>query len=236
MEECIRGMPVLAAEINKKGGLLGKHPIEIVYRDDQTKPDVGAREARQLILNEKVNAIFGVYSSAVALAVQEIIHEHKTLHFAATSNSSAITTENHTPYTYQWCPDSDMQSGAVVVAVTKLIKERNWTKFVSIGQDYEWGRATHKRLHYRARQVGTGSQGEQAALVQARRDRFHRPTSPPSWLSAPTSSIRPSPARTTRPSCSRRKRRACSRSRPIPGGVDVGESSCASSARRCRAG
>ena len=144
MEECIRGMPVLAAEINKKGGLLGKHPIEIVYRDDQTKPDVGAREARQLILNEKVNAIFGVYSSAVALAVQEIIHEHKTLHFAATSNSSAITTENHTPYTYQWCPDSDMQSGAVVVAVTKLIKERNWTKFVSIGQDYEWGRATHR--------------------------------------------------------------------------------------------
>lgn len=144
MAEAIRGMPVLAAEINKKGGLLGKHPIEIIYRDTQTKPDVGAREARQLILNEKVNAIFGVYSSAVALAVQEIIHEHKTLHFAATSNSSTITTENHTPYTYQWCPDSDMQSGAVVVAVGKLVKERNWKKFVSIGQDYEWGRTTHK--------------------------------------------------------------------------------------------
>ena len=144
MAECIRGLPVLAAEINKKGGLLGKHPIEIIYRDDQTKPDVGAREARQLILSEKVNAIFGTYSSAVALAIQEIIHEHKTLHFAATSNSSSITTENHTPYTYQWCPDSDMQSGAVVVAVSKLVKERNWKKFVSIGQDYEWGRATHK--------------------------------------------------------------------------------------------
>ena len=144
MAEAIRGLPVLAGEINKTGGLLGKHPIEIIYRDTQTKPDVGAREARQLILNEKVNAIFGVYSSAVALAVQEIIHEHKTLHFAATSNSSAITTENHTPYTYQWCPDSDMQSGAVVVAVAKLVKERNWKKFVSIGQDYEWGRATHR--------------------------------------------------------------------------------------------
>lgn len=143
MAECIRGMPVLAAEINSRGGLLGKHPIEIIYRDDQTKPDVGAREARQLILNEKVNAIFGVYSSAVALAVQEIIHEHKTLHFAATSNSSSITTENHTPYTYQWCPDSDMQSGAVVVAVSRLVKDRKWKKFVSIGQDYEWGRQTH---------------------------------------------------------------------------------------------
>jgi len=144
MAEAIRGLPVLAADINKKGGLLGKHPIEIVYRDTQTKPDTGAREARQMILNEKVNAIFGTYSSAVALAVQEIIHEHKVLHFAATSNSSNITTENHTPYTYEWCPDSDMQSGAVVVAVAKLIKARKWTKFVSIGQDYEWGRQTHK--------------------------------------------------------------------------------------------
>jgi branched-chain amino acid transport system substrate-binding protein len=144
MAEAIRGLPVLAADINKKGGLLGKHPIEIIYRDTQTKPDTGAREARQMIINEKVNAIFGTYSSAVALAVQEIIHEHKVLHFAATSNSSSITTENHTPYTYEWCPDSDMQSGAVVVAVAKLIKARHWTKFVSIGQDYEWGRQTHK--------------------------------------------------------------------------------------------
>jgi len=144
MAECIRGMPVLAAEINSRGGLLGKHPIEIIYRDSQTKPDVAAREARQLILNEKVNAIFGTYSSAAALAVQEIIHELKTLHFAATSNSTSITTENHTPYTYQWCPDSDMQSGAVVVAVAKLVKDRKWTKFASIGQDYEWGRTTHK--------------------------------------------------------------------------------------------
>ena len=143
MAEAIRGMPVLAAEINKKGGVGGR-PIEIIYRDTQTKPDVGAREARQLILNENVDAIFGVYSSAVALAVQEIIHEHKKLHFAATSNSSTITTENHTPYTYQWCPDSDMQSGAVVVAVAKLVKDRKWKKFVSIGQDYEWGRQTHR--------------------------------------------------------------------------------------------
>ena len=122
MAHCIKGLPVAIAELNKRGGLLGKHQIEMVYRDTETKPDVGAREAKSLILNDKVDAIFGTYSSAVALAIQEIIHEHKVLHFAATSNSSKITQENYTPYTYQFCPDSNMQSGSVVVAVAKMAK------------------------------------------------------------------------------------------------------------------
>ena len=47
----IKGLPLIAAEINKRGGLLGKHPIELYFRDTQTKPDVGAREARSLIMN-----------------------------------------------------------------------------------------------------------------------------------------------------------------------------------------
>ena len=100
-ERPIKGLPLIAAEINKRGGLLGKHPIELYFRDTQTKPDVGAREARSLILNEKVQAIIGTWSSAVAMAIQEIIHEHKLLHLAATSNSSKIVNENYTPYTFQ---------------------------------------------------------------------------------------------------------------------------------------
>ncbi len=144
MSHAIRGLPLLAREINDRGGLLGKHPIHLVYRDDATRPEVGAREAVSLIVNEKVNAIFGTYSSGVALAVQEVIHEHKTLHFAATSNSSKITEENHTPYTWQFCPDSNMQSGAAVRAVVQFAKKNGWKSFVSLGQDYEWGRDTHR--------------------------------------------------------------------------------------------
>ncbi len=144
VENAIKGIPLAVAEINAKGGFLGKHPIEIVYRDDQTKPDVGAREAKSIILNDKVQTIIGTYSSAVALAIEEITHEHKVLHIAATSNSSKITQDNYSPYTYQFCPDSNMQSGAVVVAVAKMVKKNKWKSFVSIGQDYEWGRDTHK--------------------------------------------------------------------------------------------
>ena len=139
-ERPIKGLPLIAAEINKRGGLLGKHPIELHFRDTQTKPDVGAREARSLILNEKVQTIIGTWSSAVAMAIQEITHEHKVLHLAATSNSSKIVNENYTPYSFQFGPNSRMQSGATVVAVLKMIKSRGWKTYVTLGLDYEWGR------------------------------------------------------------------------------------------------
>lgn len=139
-ERPIKGLPLIAAEINKRGGLLGKHPIELHFRDTQTKPGVGAREARSLILNEKVQTIIGTWSSAVAMAIQEIIHEHKVLHLAATSNSSKIVNENYTPYSFQFGPNSRMQSGATVVAVLKMIKSKGWKSYVTLGLDYEWGR------------------------------------------------------------------------------------------------
>jgi branched-chain amino acid transport system substrate-binding protein len=144
MSHTIRGLPLLAKELNQRGGLLGRHPIQLVFRDDETEPEAGARAAATLIVEDRAHALLGTYSSAVALAVQEVIHQHQTLHFAATSNSSRITQENYTPYTYQMCPDSNMQSGAVVRAVAQLAAKNGWQSFVSLGQDYEWGRETHR--------------------------------------------------------------------------------------------
>ncbi|MEW6668954.1 MAG: ABC transporter substrate-binding protein [Thermodesulfobacteriota bacterium] len=143
-ERPIKGLPLIAAEINKRGGFLGKHPVELIFRDTQTKPDVGAREARSLILNEKVKTIIGMWSSAVAMAVQEIVHEYKVLHLAATSNSSKIVNENYTPYTFLFGPNSQMQSSATVVAVSKMIKDKGWKNYVTLGLDYEWGRDAQK--------------------------------------------------------------------------------------------
>jgi branched-chain amino acid transport system substrate-binding protein len=78
------------------------------------------------------------------MAIQEIIHENKVLHLAATSNSSKIVNENFTPYTFQFGPNSRMQSGATVVAVARMIEEKGWKRYVTLGLDYEWGRDAQK--------------------------------------------------------------------------------------------
>lgn len=129
-------------EINTQGGFLGEHPIKLFIRDSHTKPDVAVREAKDLILREKVRAILGTYSSACAVAIKPIAQEYKVLHIPAISNSENITKVNFSPYTYQVVPNSYMQAKAVVLGVAELAKKKGWKEYVTIASDYEWGRST----------------------------------------------------------------------------------------------
>ena len=115
-------------EINAQGGFLGEHPIKLFIRDSQTKPDVAVREAKDLILREKVRAILGTYSSACAVAIKPVAQEYKVLHIPAISNSENITKVNFSPYTYQVVPNSYMQAKAVVVGVAELAKKKGWKR------------------------------------------------------------------------------------------------------------
>jgi branched-chain amino acid transport system substrate-binding protein len=129
-------------EINKKGGFLGKHPIKLFIRDDQTKPDVAVRETKDLILRDKVRCVLGSYSSACAVAIKPVCQEYKVLHIAAISNSENITKINFSPYTYQVVPNTYMQAKASVIGVAELAKKKGWKEYVTIASDYEWGRST----------------------------------------------------------------------------------------------
>ena len=55
-------------EINKSGGALGRK-FTMIARDDKMSPAVGLREAKDLVLNQKVSILTGVLSSGVALAI-----------------------------------------------------------------------------------------------------------------------------------------------------------------------
>ena len=129
-------------EINAQGGFLGQHSIELFIRDTHTKPDVAVREAKDLILRDKVRAILGTYSSACAVAIKPVAQEYKVLHIPAISNSENITKVNFSPYTYQVVPNSYMQAKAVVVGVAELAKKKGWKSYITLASDYEWGRST----------------------------------------------------------------------------------------------
>ncbi len=140
-------------EINKAGGFLGKHPIKLFVRDSHTKPDVAVREAKDLILRDKVRCILGTYSSACAVAIKPVCKEYKVLHIAAISNSENITKTHFSPYTYQVVPNSYMQAKAVVLGVAELAKKKGWKNYITIASDYEWGRSTQKNTVALLRQL-----------------------------------------------------------------------------------
>jgi len=74
----LAGVKIAIDEINKAGGILGR-PLEVISRDDKLKAEVGVREAKDLILNQKVHWIQGTVSSAVALAVSAYCKGQKTI-------------------------------------------------------------------------------------------------------------------------------------------------------------
>ena len=140
----VDAIKLAVGEINAQGGFLGKHPIKVFIRDTHTKPDVAVREAKDLILRDKVRCVLGTYSSACAVAIKPVCQEYKVLHIPAVSNSENITKVNFSPYTYQVVPNSYMQAKAVVLGVAELAKKKGWKNYVTIASDYEWGRSTQQ--------------------------------------------------------------------------------------------
>lgn len=70
-----RGLQLWEKQVNERGGLLGK-PVEIVVLDDQSQPDKAKELYQQLIEDDKVDLLFGPYSSGLTEAVADIAEQH----------------------------------------------------------------------------------------------------------------------------------------------------------------
>ncbi|MFC5547330.1 ABC transporter substrate-binding protein [Massilia aerilata] len=70
------GVRLAAAEINAKGGVLGRQ-LQLVERDEEAKPERGVQIAQELINKEKVVATVGFINTGVALASQRFYQQAK---------------------------------------------------------------------------------------------------------------------------------------------------------------
>src|SRR3989475_2748790 len=57
--------------VQEAGGQVGGRKIELVYEDDEGKPDVGLSKIRKLVEQDKVAVVVGPVSSPVALAARK---------------------------------------------------------------------------------------------------------------------------------------------------------------------
>jgi urea transport system substrate-binding protein len=67
-------------ELNAAGGLLGRQ-VEMVVADTRSDPQTAAAEARRLIEQERVSALFGCWTSACRKAVKPVVERYKHLLF-----------------------------------------------------------------------------------------------------------------------------------------------------------
>jgi branched-chain amino acid transport system substrate-binding protein len=126
-----------ADEINAGGGILGRK-IALSIRDTEFKVDVGIREAKDLVLREKVNFLLGGISSGVSLATSTAVSkEYKVIQIASVANTHRQTVELFQRYFFQVVPHTFMEGKAAAMVAAK---QPAWKTYYTIGYDYEFGR------------------------------------------------------------------------------------------------
>ncbi|WP_018698258.1 ABC transporter substrate-binding protein [Amorphus coralli] len=96
-EAITRGLQIAIDEINAAGGLLDGRMIELIQRDDESKPPKGLIAARELIFNEDVAAFFGGIDSPVSLAIAPLANQEKTPFMAVWAAATGITRNGADP-------------------------------------------------------------------------------------------------------------------------------------------
>jgi branched-chain amino acid transport system substrate-binding protein len=106
------------------GGRVLGVPIELVYGDLQNKPDVGMGIARRWYDQERVDSIFGLGNSAVALAVQGLTREKSRINISVGAGTTDLTGKACSPLGVHWTFDNYALARATVTALSREGKRR----------------------------------------------------------------------------------------------------------------
>ncbi|MCK9376628.1 MAG: ABC transporter substrate-binding protein [Syntrophobacterales bacterium] len=97
--EIHQGILYAVEEANARGGVAG-HPVELLSRDDQSKPDVAVNQAQDLIFRGKVTGLVGGYVDALVGPISQQAARQRVPYVASASLQQALT-ENKNPYFFR---------------------------------------------------------------------------------------------------------------------------------------
>jgi branched-chain amino acid transport system substrate-binding protein len=110
--------------VNEKGGVLGKHRIEAVNADGQSKADVAINEAERLLNQEKVDVLLGVYSSAHAVPLATRVDAQQKILWIAVAIATAVVKDKNLKYTFRGQVHSDQFGHASTTFVAENAKAK----------------------------------------------------------------------------------------------------------------
>src|SRR5476649_1723954 len=122
------GVKLAVAEINAKGGVMGRSLL-LIERDDEAKNERGVQIAQELINKEKVAATVGYINTGVALASQRFYQEAKIPVMNNVSTGTIVTKQFLPPefpdnYIFRTSANDTIQSAMIVDEVVR----RKYTK------------------------------------------------------------------------------------------------------------
>ncbi|MYM36668.1 ABC transporter substrate-binding protein [Duganella sp. FT94W] len=139
------GVKLAAAEINAKGGVLGRQ-IQLVERDDEAKNERGVQIAQELINKERVVATVGYINTGVALASQRFYQEAKIPVMNNVATGSIITQQfakEPENYIFRNSANDQIQSQMII---KEAVDNRKFKKVAILADSTNYGQLGREDL------------------------------------------------------------------------------------------
>jgi branched-chain amino acid transport system substrate-binding protein len=130
----VDGAKYAEAEINKKGGILGRQ-VQLLVEDSANDVGTGVQKTRKLIDRDNVDVIFGDVNSGIAYAMSQVTNEKKVLHIVPGGHTDPITGADCKWNVFRVCNTTTMDASAV----TPQLVTRFGKKWFFITPDYAYG-------------------------------------------------------------------------------------------------
>src|ERR1700691_2560395 len=122
--------------LDHMGRKLGGLPVEVVYEDDEIKPDVGVQKTQKLIESDHVDFIVGYIWSNVLLASLKPLVDSKTMTVVTNAGPSQFAGELCSPYVFS----TSWQNDETPSAVGQYMNEKGVKTAFLIGPNYAAGK------------------------------------------------------------------------------------------------
>src|SRR4030081_2283806 len=111
-------------------------PVEVIYEDDQQKPEVGLQKTQKLIQSDNVDFIVGYIWSNVLLASLKPAVDSKTFLISANAGPSQVAGELCSPFFFS----TSWQNDQTPQAMGEYMNQKGVKTAFLIGPDYAAGR------------------------------------------------------------------------------------------------
>ncbi len=130
----VDGAKYAEAEINKKGGILGRQ-VQLLVEDSANDVGTGVQKTRKLIDRDNVAAILGDVNSGIAYAMSQVTNEKKVFHIVPGGHTDPITGTNCKWNVFRICNTTTMDANAVTPELVKKFGK----KWFFVTPDYAYG-------------------------------------------------------------------------------------------------
>jgi branched-chain amino acid transport system substrate-binding protein len=111
-------------------------PVEMIYEDDQQRPEVGKQKTDKLVESDKVNFVTGYIWSNVLLAAYKPVVDSQTFLISANAGPSQIAGEQCSP----WFFSTSWQNDQTPEAMGETMNQRGIKSLYIIAPNYAAGR------------------------------------------------------------------------------------------------